>query len=404
MSWSNVEDPKCETVREARSPIETVIVPRTRDLGGFEVRRALPSAQRRMVGPFIFFDQMGPAEFLPGQGIDVRPHPHIGLATVTYLFDGEIMHRDSLGTVQPIRPGEVNWMTAGRGIVHSERTAAAPARGARPSCSASRPGSRCRSATRRRDPAFAHHGEAALPTIEGDGQGRPRSSPARPSAAASPVATFSEMFYADCALAPGAGAAARRRRTRSARPTWSAALSRSRGDRFEPGQLLVFRPRRPGHDPARLTPARFMLLGGEPMDGPRHIWWNFVSCARSGSSRPRPTGRPAASPRSRTTPSSSRCPRRKPPPPVPEGFRSAARRLELVGRRLIGRGLVGRRPVGDPVDQAGVVVRDQERAVRQLVEVDRAPATLPSAPSQPSMNTSWPVGWPSAEKCTRTTR
>src|SRR5271170_3725126 len=105
--------------------IESLITPRTRDLGdGFMVRRALPASQRRLIGPFIFFDQMGPARFAPGQGLDVRPHPHIGLATVTYLFDGEIIHRDSLGTVQPIRPGEVNWMTAGRGIVHSERTGA----------------------------------------------------------------------------------------------------------------------------------------------------------------------------------------------------------------------------------------------------------------------------------------
>ena len=120
-----------------------VIVPRARDLGGFEVRRALPSARRQMVGPFIFWDQMGPAVFLPGPGMDVRPHPHIGLATVTYLFEGEIVHRDSLGTVQTIRPGEVNWMTAGRGIVHSERTA--PRRlGEDRSCSASRAGSPCR--------------------------------------------------------------------------------------------------------------------------------------------------------------------------------------------------------------------------------------------------------------------
>src|SRR3954454_10106754 len=108
---------------EWRDLIETVIVPRARDLGSFAVRRALPSAQRQMVGPFIFFDQMGPSEFLLGAGMDVRPHPHIGLSTVTYLFDGEIMHRDSLGTELPIRPGELNWMTAGRGIVHSERTA-----------------------------------------------------------------------------------------------------------------------------------------------------------------------------------------------------------------------------------------------------------------------------------------
>src|SRR3954469_25980792 len=121
MSWQPCDDPQPGDKR-ACDAIEMVIVPRARDLGGFEVRRALPSARRQMVGPFIFFDQMGPAEFLLGQGMDVRPHPHIGLSTVTYLFEGEIMHRDSLGTELPIRPGELNWMTAGRGIAHSERT------------------------------------------------------------------------------------------------------------------------------------------------------------------------------------------------------------------------------------------------------------------------------------------
>src|ERR1700746_621108 len=121
MSWQSCPDPAPGNVNLADS-IETVIVPRARDLGGFEVRRALPSRTRLMVGPFIFFDQMGPAEFGVGHGIYVRPHPHINLATVTYLFDGEIIHRDSLGTMMPIRPGAVNWMTAGRGIVHSERT------------------------------------------------------------------------------------------------------------------------------------------------------------------------------------------------------------------------------------------------------------------------------------------
>jgi hypothetical protein len=121
MSWQPANDPKPGD-RLSCDAIETVIVPRSRDLGSFEVRRALPSSQRQLVGPFIFFDQMGPAEFLLGAGMDVRPHPHIGLSTVTYLFDGEIMHRDSLGTVLAIRPGELNWMTAGRGIAHSERT------------------------------------------------------------------------------------------------------------------------------------------------------------------------------------------------------------------------------------------------------------------------------------------
>src|SRR4051794_35168169 len=121
MSWLPAADPNPGD-KLACDAIETVIIPRARDLGGFEVRRALPSARRQMVGPFIFWDQMGPAEFLLSQGMDVRPHPHIGLATVTYLFDGEIVHRDSLGTLETIRPGALNLMTAGRGIVHSERT------------------------------------------------------------------------------------------------------------------------------------------------------------------------------------------------------------------------------------------------------------------------------------------
>src|SRR5215207_3090781 len=121
MSWHPAPDPKAGD-RFSCDAIETVIVPRARDLGGFEVRRALPSVGRKMVGPFIFFDQMGPSEFLLGQGIDVRPHPHIGLATVTYLFAGEVMHRDSLGIERTIQPGAVNWMAAGRGIAHSERT------------------------------------------------------------------------------------------------------------------------------------------------------------------------------------------------------------------------------------------------------------------------------------------
>src|SRR5260370_32545974 len=121
MSWQPAHDASQQTT--AASSLETVVVPRTRDLGGFEVRRVLPSIERRMVGPFVFFDEMGPTMFKPGTGIDVRPHPHIGLATVTYLFDGEILHRDNLGSVQPIRPGAINWMTAGRGIAPSERTA-----------------------------------------------------------------------------------------------------------------------------------------------------------------------------------------------------------------------------------------------------------------------------------------
>src|SRR5689334_20561821 len=154
---------------DTASPVETVIVPRVSDIGGFEVRRALPSRQRLMVGPFIFLDQMGPAEFPVGKGLDVQPHPHIGLATVTYLFEGEILHRDTLGSVQAIRPGEINWMTAGRGIAHSERTGPeVRAAGGRLA------GIQSWIALPRDDeetePGFAHHGAAALPTIAGDGK------------------------------------------------------------------------------------------------------------------------------------------------------------------------------------------------------------------------------------------
>ena len=145
-----------------------MIVPRAHDVGGFEVHRALPAQEKQMVGPFIFFDQMGPGEFLTGKGLDVRPHPHIGLATVTYLFEGSILHRDSLGTQLPIVPGDVNWMTAGSGIAHSERTDTA-LRATPTGCSASSPGSRCRRAMEETAPAFAHHEAAALPVLDDGG-------------------------------------------------------------------------------------------------------------------------------------------------------------------------------------------------------------------------------------------
>jgi redox-sensitive bicupin YhaK (pirin superfamily) len=277
MSWSNALDPKCETLQEVRSPIETLILPRARDLGDFEVRRALPSTKRQMIGPFIFFDQMGPAEFLLGRGMDVRPHPHIGLATVTYLFRGEITHKDSLGTNLPIRPGEVNWMTAGRGIAHSERTPPALRDG-----HGQLFGIQAWVALPRhdeeRDPGFSHHAKAELPLISGEGKDVRLIAGALYGQQA-PVATFSEMFYADCALEPGASlpldAAHEERGAYLVDGTVEIA-----GDRFEAGRLLVFHPRDQVTIRA-LTPARFMLLGGEPMDGPRYIWWNFVASSEA---------------------------------------------------------------------------------------------------------------------------
>jgi hypothetical protein len=257
----------------AASAIETVIVPRTRDLGGFEVRRALPSVERRMVGPFVFFDQIGPAVLAPGQGIDVRPHPHIGLATVTYLFEGELLHRDSLGNVRTIAPGAVNWMTAGRGIAHSERTPPGPReRGGRVSgvqVWVALPKDR-----EEVDPAFAHTPEAALPVVEGEGV-RLRVVLGALLGARSPVSTFSETIYADAALAAGARLEVPAGHEERAIHVAEGAVEES-GSRFEAGRLLALRPGAPVVLRAA-SASRLLVLGGEPMDGPRHMWWNFVS-------------------------------------------------------------------------------------------------------------------------------
>jgi redox-sensitive bicupin YhaK (pirin superfamily) len=256
--------------------IELMIVPRSVDLGGFAVRRVLPHARRRLVGPFIFFDHFGPAEFRAGDGIDVRPHPHIGLATVTYLFDGEIMHRDSLGTAAAIRPGEVNWMTAGRGIVHSERTAPERRVGGE-----RLHGLQCWVAMPAGDeeiaPSFAHHAQAELPVVAGDGK-IVRVVTGSLYGQRSPVPTLSDTVFADAMLEPSA-----------VLPIDAAAEERAlyivfgevdiSGDRFAAGQLLVFRP---GDSIAvtAATTARVVLVGGAAIDGPRFIWWNFVSSRR----------------------------------------------------------------------------------------------------------------------------
>ncbi len=257
--------------------VETVILPRAHDVGGFEVHRALPAQGRQMVGPFIFFDQMGPGEFLAGAGLDVRPHPHIGLSTVTYLFDGEILHRDSVGSLQPIRPGDVNWMTAGRGIAHSERTDIAQ-----------------RSHANRlfgiqswvalpRDqeevaPGFVHHPGATLPAIE-DGGLRLRLIAGTGWGLTSPVAVSSPLFYADAVLAPGAALPLPEGHEERGAYVVQGAVEVS-GTRFEAGRMLLFR----AGDRLALTAgpegARVLMLGGAVMDGPRFIFWNFVSSSR----------------------------------------------------------------------------------------------------------------------------
>src|ERR1700726_4643593 len=183
--------------------LDLVISARRKDLGGgLEVGRVLPFARHRMVGPFIFLDHMGPADFAPGHGVDVRPHPHIGLATVTYLFDGEILHRDSLGNAQPIRPGAVNWMTAGRGITHSERTP--PELGAgQSSLFGIQTWVALPKGREEMEPGFAHHGADALPVIEGEGK-RLRLIAGSLHGERAPVEVFSEMFYADATLSGAA--------------------------------------------------------------------------------------------------------------------------------------------------------------------------------------------------------
>ncbi|HVJ78682.1 MAG TPA: pirin family protein [Hyphomicrobium sp.] len=275
MSWLTHNDPVPGDAKSCDA-IEDVIVPRARDLGGFEVRRALPSAKRQMVGPFIFFDQMGPAQFLSGQGIDVRPHPHIGLATVTYLFDGEITHRDSLGSALSIRPGEVNLMTAGKGIVHSERTGAEPRANGQNLFGIQSwmalPKSHEESA-----PAFAHFDTSELPRFDGEGK-RVRLIMGSLYGARSPAPYPQPCFYAEAVLAPGAVLPLDPDYDERAIYIASGRVDIA-GQTFEPGQLLVFKP---GDRISILaeTNARLMLLGGEPMDGPRFIWWNFVSSSK----------------------------------------------------------------------------------------------------------------------------
>ncbi|MBX9926696.1 MAG: pirin family protein [Hyphomicrobiaceae bacterium] len=272
MSFHPTDDPKPGD-RAACALIEQVIVPRARDLGGFEVRRALPAVGKQMVGPFIFFDQMGPAEFLLGAGIDVRPHPHIGLSTVTYLFDGEIYHRDSLGTAIPIRPGALNLMTAGRGIVHSERTALdvrrAPHRlyGIQAWCAL--PSSHEEAA-----PSFVHHGADNLPMVAADGV-TARVIIGHAFGLVSPAAFPHPALYVHADLEAGARLPLDADYDERAIYIVSGAIEIA-GDVFEGGRLLVFKPGDRITVIAR-TAARLMIVGGEPMDGPRHIWWNFVS-------------------------------------------------------------------------------------------------------------------------------
>lgn len=274
MSTLDETDPTCPS---APPGIETVIVPRAHDIGGFEVRRALPARERQMVGPFIFFDQMGPGEFLTGQGLDVRPHPHIGLSTVTYLFEGEIFHRDSLGSAQPIRPGELNWMTAGQGIVHSERTDAAlrdrPRRMFGIQSWVALPKGMEDTA-----PAFAHHGAEALPFVSDAGVTL-RLVAGEAWGLRAPVETASPLFYADAVLAPGAWLPLPAQHEERGAYVVQGAVTVA-GSVFEAGRMLVFRAGDALALEAGPLGARLLMLGGAVMDGPRYMYWNFVASSR----------------------------------------------------------------------------------------------------------------------------
>ena len=257
--------------------VEQVILPRAHDVGGFEVRRALPAKERQMVGLFIFFDQMGPGEFLSGQGLDVRPHPHIGLSTVTYLFDGEIQHRDTLGSNQPIRPGDVNWMTAGRGIAHSERTDQA-LRAHSNRLFGIQSWVALPRAQEEAMPDFAHHPAATLPVIE-DGGARLRLIAGHGWGVHSPVATPSDLFYADAVLAPGAALPLPDHHEERGAYVLDGEVLVA-GESFLPGRMLVFRAGDGLALRAGAQGARLLLLGGAAMDGPRYLFWNFVSSSR----------------------------------------------------------------------------------------------------------------------------
>jgi redox-sensitive bicupin YhaK (pirin superfamily) len=274
VSWRPAQEPVCHP---AHGVIAVVISPREKDLGGFSVRRVLPAVERRTVGPFVFFDHMGPATFPPGEGINVRPHPHIGLATVTYLFEGEILHRDSLGSELPIRPGAVNWMTAGRGIVHSERTSDEEIKRER-RLHGIQTWVALPLAHEEDAPAFEHipadrlpvfrQDDAELRLIAGCAYGRP-----------APFETVVDLFYMEGRIDPGGSL--NLPATLGERCVYLVGGGLTIAERaLNPTDMAVLED---GSDvvlSAGPEGAHVMLAGGAPLDGPRHIFWNFVSSSK----------------------------------------------------------------------------------------------------------------------------
>ena len=274
MSRFDDQDPQCN-IHDDRG-VALSIIPRTSDIGNFEVHRALPSRQQRMVGPFIFWDQMGPGEFLTGQGLDVRPHPHIGLSTITYLFDGEIMHRDSLGVKQRITPGDINLMTAGSGIVHSERTDFA-IRNQQNRLFGIQSWLALPKDQEERAPAFKHIPKDQLPFFNEDGMSA-RLICGSYKGESAPTQPFYECIYMDIHLDDGAKFHIPCDYEERALYALSGQMKIDDID-YPAGELLVLHP---GHELTiqAIDKVRVMLLGGAPMDGPRHIWWNFVSSSK----------------------------------------------------------------------------------------------------------------------------
>lgn len=276
MSWNPALEPGCPD-QVGIDAIETLIIPRARDIGGFEVMRALPAPKRQMVGPFIFFDQAGPAELLTGQGVDVRPHPHIGLGTVTYLYRGDFHHRDSTGADQVIHPGELNWMVAGRGVSHSERTTAMARTGPN-SLFGIQTWLALPESHEDMAPTFEHPGKEALPVIEdrgislrlilGEAYGK-----------AAPAKMLSETFYADVGLEAGARLPMPDNHEDRGIYVVEGSISIA-GQEFQAPQMMVFRPGDRITVAAGERGARLMILGGATFSAPRYIWWNFVASSQ----------------------------------------------------------------------------------------------------------------------------
>jgi redox-sensitive bicupin YhaK (pirin superfamily) len=259
--------------QSSHAPVALTVGPRLRDLAGFAVNRVWPTARRRLVGPFVFFDHMLPVELPAGVGLDVPPHPHIGLATVTYLFAGEIEHRDSLGSRQIIRPGDLNWMHAGRGIVHSERSSTA-VRAARSELHAIQSWVALPQAQEDSEPSFRHYSRRDLPSVVDDGIELDLLA-GKAFGLASPVECASALFYVRASLAEGRSIVLPAALGQRAAYVVSGAVNVARR-RYERSQLLVFQ------DESAVTveaesPALLMLFGGQPLDGERHVWWNFVA-------------------------------------------------------------------------------------------------------------------------------